>query len=131
MLLVGAPVTPKWSGFVFKDNINDYRGCGLIGAGLPVNANAALDGVYTGYVFTNNGIVRTAGDPGNFPLGNLFEPSWTSLFVNFNNGLDGNYRVATGNSWKNGASDGKDVGADIDGVLGATAHTPTGNWTLP
>jgi hypothetical protein len=51
--------------------------------------------------------------------------------LNFNHGLDGNYRVAPGSSWKNAASDGKDVGADIDGVLGATAHTPTGNGTLP
>ena len=61
----------------------------LLGAGLPINANAALDGVYTGWAFTNNGIVRSGGQPSNFPLGNLFEPAWTSLFVNFNNGLDG------------------------------------------
>src|SRR5687767_4423218 len=80
MILVGEAVTPKWSGFVFKDNINDYRGCGIIGSGLPVNANAALDGVYTGYTFTHNGIMRSAGTPSNFPLGNVFVTTWSGLF---------------------------------------------------
>ena len=76
-------------------------------------------------------IVRTAGEAPNFPLGQAWVTSWGSQFVNFNSGLDGNYRVATGSPWKNAASDGKDIGADVDGVLGATAHTPTGNWSSP
>jgi hypothetical protein len=41
------------------------------------------------------------------------------------------YRVANGTTWKNAASDGKDLGADVDGVEGATANSPTGNWPSP
>jgi hypothetical protein len=34
LLLVGDPVVTKWAGFIFKDNITDYRGCGVAGGGL-------------------------------------------------------------------------------------------------
>jgi hypothetical protein len=132
LLLVGDAVATKWGGFVFKDNITDYRGCGIVGGGFNGNnAINSLDGVYTGWVFTKNGIMRTGGDPGNFPTGNIWVNSYTGLFANFNNGLDGNYRVVNGSSFHNAASDGINLGADIDGVEGATANAPTGNWPSP
>jgi len=119
-------------GFIFKDNISDYRGCGVAGGGANgTDATASLNGVYTGWIFTNNGIMRSAGAGPNYPAGQLWETSWGPQLVNFNGGLDGNYRVATGSRWKNAATDGKDVGADIDGVEGATANSPTGNWPTP
>lgn len=67
----------------------------------------------------------------NYPSGQIWATSWGPQLVNFNGGLDGNYRVANGSSWKNAASDGKDVGADVDGAEGATANSPTGNWPTP
>jgi hypothetical protein len=90
-----------------------------------------LNGVYTGWIFTNNGILRSAGAGPNYPAGQLWATSWGPQLVNFNGGLDGNYRVAAGSSWKNAASDGSDVGADVDGAEGATANAPTGNWPSP
>lgn len=132
LLLVGDPVVTKWAGFIFKDNITDYRGCGVAGGGFNGNdATGSLNGVYTGWIFTNNGIMRSAGPGPNYPAGQLWATSWGSQLVNFNSGLDGNYRVASGSTWKNAASDGKDVGADVDGAEGATANAPTGNWPLP
>lgn len=132
LLVVGDPVTTKWAGFVFKDNISDYRACGVAGGGCNgSDATCSLNGVFTGWVFTNNGIMRSAGAGPNYPSGQLWVTSWGPQLVNFNSGLDGNYRVATGSSWKNGATDGSDVGADIDGVEGATANAPTGNWPSP
>ncbi len=132
LLLVGDPVTTKWGGFIFRDNITDYRGCGVSGGGFNgSNATGSLDGVYTGWIFTNNGIMRSAGPGPNYPSGQLWVTSWGPQLVNFNGGLDGNYRVASGSTWKNAASDGKDVGADVDGVEGATANAPTGNWPSP
>jgi len=132
LMLVGDPVTTKWGGFIFRDNISDYRGCGVAGGGANGNdATASLNGVYTGWIFTNNGIMRSAGPGPNYPTGQIWATSWGPQLVNFNGGLDGNYRVASGSSWKNAASDGKDVGADVDGAEGATTNTPTGNWPTP
>ena len=132
LMLVGDPVTTKWGGFIFRDNISDYRGCGVAGGGANGNdATASLNGVYTGWIFTNNGIMRSAGPGPNYPTGQIWATSWGPQLVNFNSGLDGNYRVASGSSWKNAASDGKDVGADVDGAEGATSNTPTGNWPTP
>lgn len=132
LLLVGDPVVTKWSGFIFRDNISDYRGCGVAGGGANGNdATASLNGVYTGWIFTNNGIMRSAGPGPNYPAGQLWVTSWGPQLVNFNSGLDGNYRVASGSTWKNAGSDGKDVGADVDGAEAATANSPTGNWPSP
>jgi hypothetical protein len=131
LILVGDPVTPKWSGFVFKDNVIDYRGCGISGSGAIDNANNALANQFTGFVVTTNGIMRSAGAASNWPTGQVWATSWASQLLNFNSGRDGNYRVANGTTWKNAASDGKDLGADVDGVEGATANAPTGNWPTP
>jgi len=132
LLMVGDPVTTKWAGFVFKDNISDYRGCGVAGGGANgTDATASLNGVYTGWVFTNNGIMRSAGAGPNYPSGQLWATSWGPQLVNFNSGLDGNYRVASGSSWDNAATDGSDLGADVDGVEAATSNAPTGSWPTP
>ena len=131
LILVGDPVTPKFSGFVFKDNVIDYRGCGISGSGAIGHANNALANQFTGFVVDNNGIMRTGGAASNWPGTQIWATSWASWLVNFNSGRDGNYRVATGTTWKNAGSDGKDLGADVDGVEAATANTPTGNWPTP
>ena len=132
MITVGDPVTTKWAGFVYKDNISDYRACGVAGGGCNgSDATCSLNGVFTGWVFTNNGIMRSAGAGPNYPTGQLWVTSWSPQLVNFNSGLDGNYRVASGSSWKNAATDGKDIGADIDAVERAVANAPTGNWPAP
>jgi IPT/TIG domain len=131
LILVGDPVTPKWSGFVFKDNVIDYRGCGISGSGAIDNANNALANQFTGFVVTNNGIMRTGGAASNWPTGQVWATSWASQLLNFNSGRDGNYRVANGTTWKNAASDGKDLGADVDRCEAATANSPTGNWPAP
>jgi hypothetical protein len=131
LILVGDAVTPKWSGFVFKDNVIDYRGCGISGSGAIDNANNALANQFTGFDVTNNGIMRAAGAASNWPGTQIWATSWTSRLLNFNSGRDGNYRIASGNNWKGAGSDGKDLGADVDGVEGASANSPTGNWPAP
>lgn len=131
LILVGDPVTPKWSGFVFKDNVIDYRGCGISGSGAIDNANNALANQFTGFDVTNNGIMRAAGAASNWPGTQIWATSWTSRLLNFNSGRDGNYRIASGNNWKGAASDGKDLGADVDGVENATTNSPTGAWPAP
>jgi hypothetical protein len=131
LILVGDPVTPKWSGFVFKDNIIDYRGCGISGSGAINHANNALANQFTGFDVTNNGIMRSGGAASNWPGTQIWATSWSSMLLNFNSGRDGNYRVVSGTTWKSAATDGKDLGADVDGVENATANSPTGNWPAP
>jgi len=131
LILVGDPVTPKWSGFVFKDNVIDYRGCGISGSGAINHANNALANQFTGFDVTNNGIMRTGGAASNWPGTQIWATSWSSMLLNFNSGRDGNYRIASGTTWKSAASDGKDLGADVDGVENATTNSPTGNWPAP
>jgi hypothetical protein len=105
--------TARRSCWLYKDNISDYRACGVAGGGCNgSNATCSLNGVFTGWVFTNNGIMRSAGVGPNYPTGQLWVTSWGSQLVNFNSGLDGNYRIASGSTWKNAATDGKDLGAD-------------------
>src|SRR6185503_8249721 len=133
LILVGdTDGVTKWAGFVFKDNISDYRGCGVAGAGFNGNnAVGSLDAMFTGWVFTKNGIMRTGGDPGHYPTGQIWVTSYTGLFTNFNSGLDGNYRVVNGSAFNNAASDGTNLGADVNGAEAATANSPTGNWPAP
>lgn len=129
MMLVGDPIVTKIAGFVFRDNIADWRGCGIAGGGFNgTNATGSLNGVYTGWIFTNNGPMRLAGPQANFPAGNVFATAWATQLVNFNGGTDGNYRVAPASSWANAASDGRDIGADVGGAEAASAYSPTGEW---
>jgi hypothetical protein len=129
MLLVGDPVVVKVTGFVFQDNIADWRGCGVSGGGFNgTNGTGSLNGVYTGWVFRKNGIMRAAGAQANFPAENIFATTWPPQLVNFNNGSDGNYRVAGSSSWANAASDGTDIGADVGGATAASVFAPTGIW---
>lgn len=126
--LVGDPTTPKWANFTFKDNIGDYRGCGFSASEAINDATTALNNHFSSYSVTNNGILRIGGASGNFPATQVFATSWSAQVVNFNSGREGNYRVAAASSWHNAASDGTDIGADVDGVELATQFTPTGDW---
>ena len=69
-----------------------------------------------------------AGIQGNYPLStwpanNFFPVDPNAVqFVNFNNGNGGDYHLLPSSPYKNAASDGKDLGADIDAILNATAN---------
>jgi hypothetical protein len=45
-------------------------------------------------------------------------------FIDFNNGNGGNYQLALGSPFRNVGTDGKDPGADITGLMQATAGVP-------
>jgi hypothetical protein len=55
-------------------------------------------------------------------------PLFLSQFVNI---AQGNYRLVAGSYGDNWATDGKDVGCDIDHLDSATSGSQTGIWTLP
>ena len=56
-----------------------------------------------------------------YPAGNYLS-TWPMVgLVNYNNGNGGDYHLLPTSPYKNAGTDGKDLGADIDGVLTATA----------
>jgi putative Ig domain-containing protein len=85
----------------------------------PVTTLAAC---FTSSVFSNNAIIAT---PANFPAltwpaGNFFPADATAMqFVNYNNGNGGDYHLSASSAYKNAATDGKDLGADIDAINAA------------
>jgi hypothetical protein len=96
------------------------NGTGMIGA---LNACMGNSWTATGNVFANSSTPKSPRFPGApFPPGNFEAPTSDALgFVNFNNGNGGDYHLIPTSPLRNTSSDGKDPGADIDGLETATA----------
>ena len=117
----------KGANFIFTNNIVGHGEYGL--RGDWATGTAVLNDFFTGYTWNKNMVVKNSQT---HPESSLYVTNWTNAkFVNFNNGRGGNYRLALDSPGKNAGTDGSDVGADIDGLLRATANTPTGNWSTP
>ena len=116
------PGNPKGTGLVIRDNLFSEGGYGVFGSNIGEGA-VALDGYYSSPVYTKN---NAAGREGYlYPTGNSFV---LTPQVGFTDYAAGNYRLASGSSFKNAATDGKDVGVDVDALLaaqGSVTPTPT------
>jgi hypothetical protein len=121
---------PKIPGFVFTNNL-------VLAARYPVwsagggQANCAhtnfpvqnLNGCFTGYKFASNAIIGSPSQypPSQWPANNWFPSSTNAvLFVNYASANAGNYQLLSASPFRNKGTDGKDLGADIEGVLSAT-----------
>src|SRR5262249_7488810 len=101
-------------------NAGNTTSCAYKGQGMPAQElNYCFPG---GYTFAGNAIIAgTLHLPiSGWPGGNYF-PATTSAvqFVNINGG---DYHLLPASPYKNAGSGGKDLGADIDAVLAATAN---------
>jgi hypothetical protein len=76
-----------------------------------------------GNIFANSSMLKLPKFPGApLPSGNFEAPTSEALgFVNFNNGNGGDYHLIPTSPLRNTSLDGKDPGADIDGLQTATA----------
>ena len=106
-------------------------GCGAAnGSGALGALNGCMGSTWT---FSNNALVGSSAPvPGSpYPTKpncgagtdctQFTASSWNSVgFVNFNNGNAGEYHLLSTSPYKNAAADGRDLGADIDGLLAAT-----------
>lgn len=119
--LVTADGRPS-SGFVFRDNIALNNAYGIVGSGVAPG-NGTLAGFFPGAVVSHNVIV--GADARAYPPDNFF-PSRVDD-VGFVSIQDGNYRLRDGSPYKHRASDGTDVGVDMDalGAIGGPAPSPT------
>jgi hypothetical protein len=79
-----------------------------------------------GFSFTHNALI--AVNQSNFPAskwpgGNFMQPTAaTAGFVNFNNGNGGNYQLVSSSPYSHAATDGKDLGADMNMIQSLTAN---------
>jgi hypothetical protein len=61
----------------------------------------------------------SAFPPSRWPGGNIFYGTPAIQFVSFGNGIAGDYHLLPGSPAKGAGSDGQDLGANVDAVLGA------------
>lgn len=120
LLMSGTP----GSGLVFTNNITLHNSYGIFGDGVGVG-NKALETYYPGYIFRRNII---AAIPANlslssYPPDNFFPISLQQL--GFKNLAGGNLRLADESPYRDVATDGSSVGADIDALIAATAFSAT------
>ena len=109
----GAPMP----GFVFTNNIVPDNSWAIMGdSASPGNGTIAMyfpTGVFKDGIFAGS-------NPAIYPASNYYPASYNA--VGFVNLAGGNYRLSSTSPYHNGATDGTDVGCNID-TLNATART--------
>ena len=108
------------NGFVFTNNIAPLAGYGVVATSTGPGT-ASLNAYFPGWVFQGNVLI---GSPVNYPTQNAYVSSADS--VGFVDRAGGDYHLKSTSPYKNAGTDGKDVGADIDAVLAATAGAISG-----
>ena len=107
--------------FIYQNNITPHNMYGVMGSGYAPG-NPSLNHYFPGFVFQKNVIedIASSGIPqSNYPVNTFFPSDWATVkFVDFSNG---NYALAPSSPYKHAGTDGKDIGADIDGLNAATA----------
>jgi hypothetical protein len=97
-------------GFTFEDNIARHNKYGVFGDGLSSGADT-LAAYFPGAVFSHN--VLAGGNSSKYPGGNFF-PSEQEFEQQFADFAGGDFHLAATSKWKAAASDGSDLGANID-----------------
>ena len=102
----------------FTNNIQFYGQYGIAGMGNLPNST----------IVQNVFIAAPAGQSKLYPSTGYFWPATASEvgFVNYNNGIGGDYRLSSASPYKNLGTDGKDIGADINAIMAATAGVTDG-----
>lgn len=103
------------TGFIVRNNVLGHGEYGVFGSGKG-EGTAGLDFYVPGYVFESNALI---GYPqAAYPANNFFPA--TASEVGFVDYAGGDFALGAASAYKNKASDGKDVGADVAGVMSLT-----------
>ena len=114
----GSPHT----GFVYTNNLTPHNDYGILGSGFGVG-NSTLNYYFPSSVFSKN--VLVAGPSSSYPAGNFFPSGMNEIgFVDY---AGGNYRLSSSSPYKNGGTDGRDIGADMDAIQVALGEEPPTN----
>jgi hypothetical protein len=100
---------------VFRDNLVRHNEYGVHGADRAIGMDT-LEAYFPGIVFATNGIA--GGESRRYPSGNQFvsEDDFEHQFVDAEGG---DYRLKAGSRFRRAASDGRDIGADVTGLMQA------------
>ncbi len=98
------------------DNIANHGPDGVFGDGGTVGT-AALDQYVAGWSFKKNALIELTVPEDQYPADNFFPAELAA--VGFVDPANGDYHLAPSSPYKNAATDGKDIGADMDALLAA------------
>jgi hypothetical protein len=120
--LYGAPST----NVAYTNNMSAHNTYGIMGSNSSsgsASINAYLPGALVG------GNVLAGGTASRYPTGNFFPTvaAWQSNFVNY---VGGDYRLVATSPYRNAATDGLDLGANIDAINGFAAVAIAGDATI-
>lgn len=117
--------TPSNYNFIFRNNIVSHALYGVHGSGYGVG-NSSINQFFPGCIFTNN-LMTDGAVPTQYPANNFYEPNLPAVgFVNYNNGVGGDYHLTSSSLYNNLGTDGKDLGANIDSVYLRTKDVESG-----
>ncbi len=133
MLSLGDDITvnPRMNDLVFTNNLinagmspTHTTGGGISNCAYYGTPIVSLPTCFQRYTFSRNAIIASPFNypPSKYPTGNYF-PATPSVvgFVNYDNGIGGDYHLLASSPYKNAGSDGKDLGADINALNVAIA----------
>jgi hypothetical protein len=124
-------VNPKMANFTFNNNMMNAAQYPVWSTGGTNNCAfydkpaTTITACFNGWSFTNNAFIAIpANSPqSSWPAGNFFPTNAAAVqFVNYNNGISGDYHLLSSSPYKNAGTDGKDLGADVDAILSATSN---------
>jgi hypothetical protein len=130
MLSIGIPTTSPIPGFVFSNSIvaaaqNPVFSTGNYGSGNCAYHHAqpaeSVTACFAQPVFSTNAFLGSTFPSSEWPAGNFFYSSSTVGFVNYNNGNGGDYHLVPSSPAIGAASDGTNLGANVDAVLTAVS----------
>ena len=82
----------------------------------------SMNACFTNYTFSHNAIIGTSYASTKWPVGNSFPSAASAVqFTSFNSGNGGRYQLLSSSPFAGAASDGKDLGADLNAIQAATA----------
>jgi hypothetical protein len=102
------------SGFVYRNSIANHNAFGVIGDSMGPGT-ATLNAYFPSAEFTKNVVI--GANASSYPANNFFPASGAS--VGFTNPGAGDYRLTSTSPYKNAATDGKDVGVDMNAINAA------------
>ena len=134
LLMIGdvTGINPKMKNFVFTNSMVSAGTYPVWSTGAGGLANCAVhdfplvtfNACFSLYTFAANAIIAppASAPTAKWPAGNLFPTAAESVqFVNYNGGNGGDYHLQASSPYKRLGTDGKDLGADVDAVMSATA----------
>ena len=106
--------------FIFTNNIQAHGTYGMMGSGARPG-NGAIATYFAETLLSHNVIVGISSNasPGDYPADNFFPSDWDDVrFADFKNG---DFHLKPSSRYHNAGTDGRDIGADINAVMTATA----------